>query len=165
GEAGLSGLRGKVVAMIGDLKHGRTVHSLSRLLAKFGCVLRYVSPASLRMPEYIQREVRGGGGAKIQTEVRDLSSVVGEADVLYATRIQQERFACTEEFEAVDGSYKITPGVMSKAKDSAVLMHPLPRVGEVAEECDLDPRAAYFRQMENGMLVRMALLALLFGKA
>eukprot|EP00752_Nemacystus_decipiens_P005445 g4935.t1 len=167
GDAGLSGLRGKVVGMIGDLKHGRTVHSLSRLLAKFGCVLRYVSPKSLRMPQYVQQEVAAAAGAAavVQTEFEDLSSVVEEADVLYITRIQKERFASREEYDAVNGSYRVTPEVLSKAKASAVLMHPLPRVGEVTEDCDLDPRAAYFKQMENGMFVRMALLVLLFGKA
>eukprot|EP00903_Cladosiphon_okamuranus_P022156 g20375.t1 len=173
GGAGLSGLRGKVVALVGDLKHGRTVHSLSRLLAKFGCVLRYVSPASLRMPQYVQQEVASSGqetgekgaAAVVQTELEELSSVVEEADVLYVTRIQKERFASREEYDAVNGSYRVTPEVLSRAKASAVLMHPLPRVGEVTEDCDLDPRAAYFKQMENGMYVRMALLVLLFGKA
>lgn len=165
GEASLSILQGKVVAMIGDLKYGRTVHSLARLLAKFGCVLHYVSPPSLGMPQYIQQEVSSGGvSTVVQTEHEELDEVVGEADVLYVTRIQQERFASQEEFEGVKGCYRITPEVMRKAKPTAVLMHPLPRVGEIAEECDLDPRAAYFRQMEYGMFVRMALLLLLFGK-
>ncbi|CAN0149566.1 unnamed protein product [Ectocarpus sp. 12 AP-2014] len=164
GEAGLSGLRGKVVALIGDLKHGRTVHSLAKLLARFGCVLRYVSPASLQMPRYIQDEVESVGES-VQTEVEDIGVVLEEADVLYVTRVQKERFASREEFDRVNGSYKITPEVLSKVKPSSVLMHPLPRVGEIVEDCDLDPRAAYFKQMENGMYVRMALLALVFGKA
>ncbi|CAM9365942.1 unnamed protein product [Pylaiella littoralis] len=165
GGAGLSGLQGKVVAMVGDLKHGRTVHSLSRLLGKFGCVLRYVSPVSLRMPQYIQKQGEAAGVPTTQTEEEDLSLVLQEADVLYVTRIQRERFVSPEEFDAVNGYYRVTPETLSKAKASAVLMHPMPRVGEVAEDCDLDPRAAYFKQMENGMFVRMALLALIFGKA
>ncbi|CAN0247733.1 unnamed protein product, partial [Ectocarpus fasciculatus] len=137
----------QVVALIGDLKHGRTVHSLSRLLARFGCVLRYVSPPSLQMPRYIQDEVESVGES-VQTEVEDIDVVLEEADVLYVTRVQKERFASREEFDRVNGSYKITPEVLSKVKPSSILMHPLPRVGEIAEDCDLDPRAAYFKQME-----------------
>eukprot|EP00904_Undaria_pinnatifida_P000833 jgi/Undpi1/10750/HiC_scaffold_29.g13198.m1 len=167
GGAGLEKLRGKVVVMVGDLKHGRTVHSLSRLLARFGCKLRYVSPSALTMPNYVKEEVASAGvEGMVQTEHLELSrAVLEEADVLYVTRIQKERFASEEEFDKVNGVYRITPEVMAEAKASAVLMHPLPRVGEIAEDCDVDPRAAYFRQMQNGMFVRMALLALLFGKA
>ncbi|CAN0344336.1 unnamed protein product [Ectocarpus sp. 8 AP-2014] len=116
------------------------------------------------MPRYIQDEVESAGES-VQTEVEDIGVVLEEADVLYVTRVQKERFASREEFDRVNGSYKITPEVLSKVKPSSVLMHPLPRVGEIVEDCDLDPRAAYFKQMENGMYVRMALLALVFGKA
>lgn len=93
----------------------------------------------------------------------DLSDVLGEADVLYVTRVQQERFESAEEYAKFKGAYVITPEVMDTAKGTAVLMHPLPRVDEISTKVDSDPRAAYFRQMRNGMLMRMALLALVLG--
>ncbi|HEY5671411.1 MAG TPA: hypothetical protein VIS10_15575, partial [Anaerolineales bacterium] len=86
-------------------------------------------------------------------------------DVLYVTRVQTERFADQAEYESVKGAYVITPDIMSKAKERMIVMHPLPRVGEISIEFDSDPRAAYFRQMEYGLYVRMALLAMVFGKA
>ena len=176
-----NGAAGRVVAMVGDLKHGRTVHSLARLLALFKCTLRLVSPAALRLPEEVRTDVQdiakavgtataGGAGAAggasfALTEHENLSDVIGECDIVYVTRIQRERFESTEAYEAVRGSYVIDSRMMSGAKAQMALMHPLPRVGEIAEEVDSDPRAAYFRQMENGLYVRMALLALVLGKA
>jgi len=98
-------------------------------------------------------------------ETDRVEEVIGSADVIYVTRVQKERFADLREYEAVKDYYEITPEVMARAKDKMALMHPLPRVGEIHYDVDDDPRAAYFRQMENGMYIRMALLAAVLGKA
>jgi len=159
----LKRLDGLTVTMVGDLKNGRTVHSLARLLTLYNVKLNYVSPAILRMPTEIIEEIAGSHIP--QTEVETLDSVLAETDVLYVTRIQKERFTDPEEYESVKGSYVITPEVMQSAKDEMIVMHPLPRVGEISMEVDDDPRAAYFRQMEYGLYTRMALLAMVLGKA
>jgi aspartate carbamoyltransferase catalytic subunit len=156
-------LDGLTVTMVGDLKYGRTVHSLARLLTMYGVTINYVSPEILRMPSEIVDEI-GAGGTE-QTETTDLESVLGETDVLYVTRIQKERFEDPTDYDRVKDSYVITPEIMQGAKEDMIVMHPLPRVGEIAPEFDIDPRAAYFRQMEYGMYVRMALLALVLGRA
>jgi aspartate carbamoyltransferase len=152
------------VTMVGDLKYGRTVHSLARLLTRFkGIKLNYVSPSILRMPQEVVDEVAETGVA--QTEHEDLDEVLPLTDVLYVTRIQKERFEDSTAYDKVKGAYIITPEVLSRAKQDMCVMHPLPRVNEISVECDADPRAAYFRQMEYGMYVRMALLALVLGRA
>lgn len=156
-------ITGLTVTMLGDLKYGRTVHSLARLLARYNVRLNYVSPESLRMPPELIQELEGCGVA--QKEHTALEPVLAETDVLYATRVQKERFADLADYEAVQGSYVITPETMARAKRDMILMHPLPRVGEISEDVDRDPRAAYFRQVEYGMYVRMALLAMVLGKA
>lgn len=156
-------LDGLTVTMLGDLKYGRTVHSLARLLTLYDLRINYVSPRSLRMPEHLVTEI-GEAGIR-QTETEDLDSVLSDTDVLYVTRIQKERFANEADFDAVKDSYVITNKTLQAAKKDMIVMHPLPRVGEIAEEVDADPRAAYFRQMEYGMYVRMALLALVLGRA
>jgi aspartate carbamoyltransferase len=146
------------IVMLGDLKHGRTVHSLSRLLSLFGDIhIEYVTPhPSLGMPVEIIEELHAKGVP--QTSGRTLEAAIGEADVLYVTRIQKERFKCEQDFEDACGSYCVDSSLMKKAKESMVVMHPLPRVNEISTDVDSDPRAAYFRQMENGMYMRMALL-------
>ena len=159
----LGRLEGLTVTMLGDLKYGRTVHSLSRLLALYGAKLNYVSPEVLRMPQYIVEEL-GKFGVE-QQAYAGLEPVVAETDVLYVTRVQKERFEDLDVYESVKGAYVITPETMKGAKQDMVLMHPLPRVGEISMELDTDPRAAYFRQMEYGLYVRMALLAMVLGKA
>lgn len=156
----LGGLR---VALVGDLRHGRTVHSLARLLALYGAELHYVSPELLRMPEALVREL-GAAGAR-QREHRELGEILGALDVLYVTRVQKERFALLDEYERVKDAYVITPAIMTAASQHLTLMHPFPRVTEIDRAVDADPRAAYFRQMENGLFVRMALLAMVFGRA
>lgn len=156
----LGGLR---VALVGDLRHGRTVHSLSRLLALYGAELHYVSPELLKMPEPLVREL-GAQGAR-QYEHRAISEVLGAIDVLYVTRVQKERFVLPDEYDRVKDSYVITPAIMAEAPQTMTLMHPFPRVNEIDRRVDADPRAAYFRQMENGLFVRMALLAMVFGRA
>lgn len=154
---------GLTVTMLGDLKYGRTVHSLARLLSLYNVKLNYVAPELLQMPRELVDELNVRGIS--QHETTSLEEVLGETDVLYVTRIQKERFTNLDEYEAVKGSYVITPETMASAKADMVLMHPLPRVGEISEAVDSDPRAAYFRQVEYGMYVRMALLAMVMGKA
>lgn len=156
----LGGLR---VALVGDLRHGRTVHSLARLLALYGAELHYVSPELLRMPEPLVREL-GAEGA-VQHEHRELGAVLSNVDVLYVTRVQKERFVDPDEYERVKDDYVIGEELMAEAPRTTTLMHPFPRVSEIDRAVDTDPRAAYFRQMENGLYVRMALLAMVFGRA
>ena len=151
------------VTMLGDLKYGRTVHSLARLLALFQVKINYVSPEILRMPKEVMDEVGAKGIA--QTEFNSLTEVLPETDVLYVTRVQKERFEDPAEYEKVKGAYVIDPEIMKAAKQDMIVMHPLPRVGEISVDFDNDPRAAYFRQMEYGLYVRMSLLAMVLGKA
>jgi aspartate carbamoyltransferase catalytic subunit len=154
---------GLTVTMVGDLKYGRTVHSLARLLSLFQVRLNYVSPDILSMPEHIIEEVNANNLP--QAAFHSLDPVIAESDVLYVTRVQKERFEDLEQYEKVKGAFIITPETMTRAKEEMIVMHPLPRVGEISMEVDDDPRAAYFRQMEFGLYVRMALLAMVLGKA
>jgi aspartate carbamoyltransferase catalytic subunit len=159
----LGRIEGLTVAMVGDLKYGRTVHSLTRLLGLFGARLRFVSPEALRMPGELIEEVRARGME--YTEHDDVAEIIGEADVLYVTRVQRERFEDQDLYERVKNCYVITPELLQSAKERMIVMHPLPRVGEISYDVDKDARAAYFRQMENGMYIRMALLAAVLGRA
>jgi aspartate carbamoyltransferase len=144
---------GLTVTMMGDLKHGRTVHSLSKLLRLYDIKMRFVAPEELQIPdEYL---------AEGDEQFSDLDAVIEDTDVLYVTRVQKERLSDALDF---DYSYAVTPGDMARAKDNMVLMHPMPRVGEIPAELDSDPRAAYFRQMRYGLHVRMALLVTMIGK-
>ena len=151
------------VTMLGDLKYGRTVHSLARLLSLFDVKLNYVSPDILKMPKEVMDEVKEKGIS--QNEFSSLDKVLPETDVLYVTRVQKERFENADEYEKVKGAYVIDPAIMQAAKQKMIVMHPLPRVTEISMDFDDDPRAAYFRQMEYGLYVRMALLAMVLGKA
>lgn len=159
----LGTLDGLHVAMVGDLKHGRTVHSLARLLRLYDTQLTFVSPDILRLPAEVKQELLDAGRPVQETDA--VEHVIEAADVIYVTRVQKERFADLREYEAVKDCYEITPELMSRARERMALMHPLPRVGEIHYDVDDDPRAAYFRQMANGMYVRMALLAAVLGKA
>lgn len=154
---------GLTVTMLGDLKYGRTVHSLSRLLSLFDVRINYVSPEILNMPPELLTELNREGMA--QRELTTLSPVLPETDVLYVTRVQKERFNDLDLYEEVKNAYVITPETLEDAKEQMIIMHPFPRVGEISMEVDDDPRAAYFRQMEYGLYVRMALLAMVLGKA
>ena len=159
------GLGGKTIVLLGDLKHGRTVHSLAKLIARSGISnvrLCYCSPDSLKMPQEVKDYVSERGLE--QVELKDLTEAIRECDVLYVTRVQKERFETEASYKAVKNCYVINKEVLKNARDHMVVMHPLPRVGEILEEVDDDPRAAYFRQMENGMFVRMAILAMVLGK-
>ncbi|KAG8277028.1 hypothetical protein J6590_051929 [Homalodisca vitripennis] len=156
-------VNGLTITMVGDLKHGRTVHSLARLLTHYNVQLQYVSPAGLGMPLHVVQYVAGKGIS--QHEYRTLEEVLPDTDVLYMTRIQRERFPSQEEYDKACGQYVVTPQLLTKAKRKMVVMHPLPRVFEISVELDSDPRAAYFRQAECGLYVRMALLAMVLGRA
>jgi aspartate carbamoyltransferase catalytic subunit len=159
----LGTIDGLHVAMVGDLRYGRTVHSLARLLCRYDVRLTCVSPEILRLPLDVMNEIK-----KLDRPVHetyDVHDVIADADVLYVTRVQRERFADQAQFESVKDYYVITPELMDTAKPRMIVMHPLPRVGEISYAIDDDPRAAYFRQMENGMYIRMALLAAVLGKA
>jgi aspartate carbamoyltransferase len=162
-ELGASQIDGMTVTMLGDLKYGRTVHSLARLLSLFKVKINYVSPEILRMPREVMDEVAGKGIP--QAEFDSLEKVLPETDVLYVTRVQKERFEDPADYEKVKGAYVIDPAIMKAARQDMIVMHPLPRVGEISVDFDDDPRAAYFRQMEYGLYVRMALLAMVLGKA
>jgi aspartate carbamoyltransferase catalytic subunit len=143
------------VGLVGDLRNGRTVRSLALLLSRFpDNELVLVSPPGLRMGADILAEL---GETRLQ-ETADLGAVVPSLDVLYQTRIQAERFESAEAYERYRGVYVITPEVMRRLPEHALLMHPLPRVGEIDPEVDSDPRAAYFRQTRNGLWARMAVL-------
>lgn len=161
-EEELGGIDGKTVVMVGDLKFGRTVHSLTRLLSLFDVKLRFVSPEGLRMPPGVLQELTDKGIPFEETS--SLDDVISEADVLYVTRVQKERFDDLAEYERVKGCFVVNSEIMRQAKARMIVMHPLPRVTEIDQAVDSDPRAAYFRQMENGMYVRMALLASVLGK-
>lgn len=158
----LKGVDGLTVTMVGDLKFGRTVHSLSRLLSLYDVKINYVAPDILRMPSEIIQELDAKGVN--QTEHTNLDDVVGESDVLYVTRVQRERFKEPAEYDKTKDLFVISAETLAVAKDKMVVMHPFPRVNEIKPEVDDDPRAAYFRQMEYGLYVRMALLAMVLGK-
>jgi aspartate carbamoyltransferase catalytic subunit len=160
GPLSLSDMR---LTLLGDLKHGRTVHSLALLAARLSQPprLSMVSPAALAMPAEVTSALAASGVQAEQSE--SLAAVLAQTDVLYVTRVQKERFATPEEYEAVRGAYIVDAKLMTQAKPEAVVLHPLPRVDEIATDFDADPRARYFEQMENGMYVRMALLALVLG--
>ncbi|NP_001276451.1 multifunctional protein CAD isoform 2 [Mus musculus] len=158
----LGTVNGMTITMVGDLKHGRTVHSLACLLTQYRVSLRYVAPPSLRMPPSV-RDFVASRGTK-QEEFESIEEALPDTDVLYMTRIQKERFGSVQEYEACFGQFILTPHIMTRAKKKMVVMHPMPRVNEISVEVDSDPRAAYFRQAENGMYIRMALLATVLGR-
>jgi len=155
-------VEGLTVALAGDLKNGRTVHSLSQLLSRFGVKFYFVAPKALAMPEEITKELRAKG---VQiTETEDIMEAVPNCDVLYMTRIQAERFEDPAEYEKYRNAYVVTMDTVKKAKKGMIIMHPLPRVNEIAVEVDAYEGAAYFRQAANGVPTRMALLALVCGQ-
>lgn len=159
----LGRIDGLKIAMVGDLRYGRTVHSLTKLLMQYDVSLRFVSPEILRLPLTLMNEVID---SKIPVrETHDVADVIENADVLYVTRVQKERFGDLAQYEEVRDQHEITTELMARAKEKMIIMHPLPRVGEIHYAVDHDPRAAYFRQVQNGMYIRMALLAAVLGKA
>jgi aspartate carbamoyltransferase catalytic subunit len=149
------------VALVGDLKYGRTAHSLAEALTMFGAEVTFVAPANLQMPRETVRQVEKLGGKPKLTS--RLEEVIKEVDVLYITRIQKERFPDPAEYLKVAGSYRIDNNVLREAKQDLIVMHPLPRVDEISVEVDGTHHARYFVQAFNGVPVRMALLLLVLG--
>lgn len=150
-------LQGHKVAFCGDLKFGRTVHSLIRTLARFGTKEFYlVSPEELALPSTLKRSLESSGVKLI--EVRQLEEVISDIDVLYMTRIQKERFFNEEDYLRLKNAYILTKEKLAPAKPDMIVMHPLPRVNEIAYDVDDDSRAKYFEQSEMGVYVRMALI-------
>ncbi|MGE5484684.1 MAG: aspartate carbamoyltransferase [Ignavibacteriales bacterium] len=153
---------GLTITLLGDLKNGRTVHSLSYLMAKYGNRMIFASPPSLAMPPEITAELRELGAGVVETS--DAEAAMAESDIVYVTRIQRERFEDPAEYERVKGSYIIDMKAIQRAKKGIKVMHPLPRVDEIATEVDSYEGATYFRQAHNSIPTRMALLALVTGR-
>jgi len=145
------------IAMIGDLANGRTVHSLSYMLANYKDVhIQFVAPDNVRIPLSVKRYLVERNVSF--EESTDLLKVASSVDVMYQTRIQKERFLSLEEYEKATGKYTIDESVLDAMRNNAIILHPLPRAGEIDPSVDRDPRAAYFRQAQNGLYLRMALI-------
>lgn len=155
-------LGGHTVTFVGDLKYGRTVHSLGYFMALYGNKMIFVSPKSLQMPAEITADLRSRG-AEIE-ETSNLKKALAISDVVYVTRIQKERFENPAEYEKVKGAYILNSSIIKKAKPGITILHPLPRIDEISTDVDDYEGAAYFRQAHNGVYVRMALLALVSGR-
>ncbi len=158
-EAGHIG--GQTITFLGDLKYGRTVHSLGDFMTGFGNKMIFCSPEELRMPKAETQRLRKAG-AEIE-ETDDVAAALAKSDFVYVTRVQRERFDNPEDYEKVKGSYIFDKKLLKKAKKNIIILHPLPRVDEIALEVDDYAGAAYFRQAHNGMYLRMALLGLVTG--
>ena len=154
-------LEGLSVVLAGDLRYGRTVHSLSHALVRFGCKLILASPELLRMPAEIIEDLREHGADVIETE--ELLGNINDADVVYMTRIQKERFADEDEYTKVAGAYKLHARDVANVKSEMIIMHPLPRVDEIHPSVDSTRHARYFEQAFNGVVARMALLCRLLN--
>ncbi|HDD57175.1 MAG TPA: aspartate carbamoyltransferase [Thermoplasmatales archaeon] len=154
----IEGLR---IALVGDLKYGRTVHSLAYALALLGAELIFISPETLKMPKEIVRDCQELGAEP--KSFTNLERAIKDVDVIYVTRIQKERFPDPTEYNRVVGSYRIDIDLLKHAKEDLVVMHPLPRVNEIDPEVDKTKHALYFKQAFYGIPVRMALLSLLLG--
>ena len=154
-------LEGLNVVLAGDLRYGRTVHSLSHALVRFGCNVTFASPDSLRMPEEIVNDLRAHGAEVVETT--ELLSQIDTADVIYMTRIQKERFPDEDEYTKVAGAYKLHARDLDGAKSEMIIMHPLPRVDEIDPSVDATRHASYFEQAFNGVVARMSLMCWLLG--
>ena len=156
-------LGGMKIGMCGDLKFGRTVHSLIRALLRYDNIsFVFVSPDELRLPDYMIEELHAHPGVSY-TEVTRLEAVLPELDVLYMTRVQRERFFNEEDYVRLKDYYVLDSNKMALAGKDMIVLHPLPRVNEISVEVDNDPRARYFDQVQNGMYIRMALILMLLG--
>lgn len=158
----LGTVNGITVTFMGDLKYGRTVHSLCHLLGLYQVRVNLVAPKELRLPEGIREELKAKGMLAVESEELT-KDIIAKSDILYCTRVQQERFADPAQYERLKDTYIVDNKILSSAKKHMAVMHPLPRVNEIREEVDFDQRAAYFRQMRYGLFIRMALLAMVIG--
>lgn len=154
-------LEGLKVVLAGDLRYGRTVHSLSHALTRFGCELVFASPKLLKMPTEIVSDLRESGANVVETE--DLLGSINDADVVYMTRIQKERFVDEDEYARCAGAYKLHADNLADVKSEMIIMHPLPRVDEIHASVDSTRHACYFNQAFNGVVARMALICYLLG--
>lgn len=146
------------IGLCGDLKFGRTVHSLIKALSRYSNIkVILIAPQELRLPDYMLAEMAENSRLEFR-EVETMEEVMPELDILYMTRVQKERFLDEEEFDRVKNSFVLNPEKLKTAKEDMIILHPLPRVNEITRAVDNDPRAAYFRQVENGKFVRMALI-------
>jgi aspartate carbamoyltransferase catalytic subunit len=154
-------LEGLNISLVGDLRYGRTVHSLAIALAKFGNTINLVSPGGLEMPAEVVSYLKSMG--MLGQVCQSPEEVIAGTDILYATRIQKERFPDLVEYEKIAGLYRVDPELVSRGGEGLIVMHPLPRVNEIAPEVDALPQAKYFEQAFNGVPVRMALLSMVLG--
>jgi aspartate carbamoyltransferase catalytic subunit len=151
-------LKDLTIGLCGDLKFGRTVHSLINALVRYtGIKFVLISPPELRLPDYIKEEVLNASNTPF-TEVSSLDEAIGSLDILYMTRVQKERFFNEEDYIRLKDCYILDKEKMSLAKPDMLVLHPLPRVNEISVEVDDDPRAVYFKQVQYGVYVRMALI-------
>ena len=156
-------LNNLTVGFCGDLKFGRTVHSLITALSRYtGIKVVLISPVELKLPSYIKKEVLNKSSIEY-VQTTDLEAAMPELDILYMTRVQRERFFNEEDYLRLKDSYILTPDKLDNAKEDLCIMHPLPRVNEISTAIDKDPRACYFKQVMNGKLMRMALIMKLLG--
>jgi aspartate carbamoyltransferase catalytic subunit len=154
-------LDGLHVAFVGDLKYGRTVHSLVQALCQFNCTFHLVSPAELKLPSSVKMHIKE---SKLEYfQYTELEEVISKVDILYMTRIQKERFSDPLEYEKIKNSYILKNEMLHKTKSNLKIMHPLPRVNEIDEDVDDNKRAYYFQQALNGVYVRQALLTSILG--
>ncbi|MEM0140076.1 MAG: aspartate carbamoyltransferase [Ferroplasma sp.] len=157
----IGSLENKVITIVGDLKYGRTVHSLLFALARYNVKANLVSPENLKLPSYVYNEIKG----KIDLNISEkLDKYLKDTDVLYVTRIQKERFTDMNEYHKLIGSYRITAQEAAKLKEKAIILHPLPRVDEITPDVDTMPNARYFKQAYYGVPVRMALISMIAGE-
>lgn len=155
-------LEGLDIALVGDLKYGRTTHSLAQAMEHFNAHLYFVAPDSLQMPQYLCDELKA---KKVKFSLhKKIEEIVNKVDILYMTRIQGERFADPMEYERVKNTFVLNAKMLSDAKTNLRVLHPLPRVNEIATDVDKTKHAYYFEQAENGLYVRQALLGLVLGK-
>jgi aspartate carbamoyltransferase catalytic subunit len=160
---GRGGIEKLTIGFCGDLRFGRTVHSLVKALARYpGIRMIFISPPELTIPDYLKTGILKEQNIGF-TETDSLDKAMGDLDILYMTRVQRERFFNEEDYIRLKDSYILTSEKMESAKKDMMVLHPLPRVNEIALEVDSDPRAAYFRQAKYGMFVRMALIASVLG--
>ncbi len=156
-------LNNLVIGLCGDLKFGRTVHSLIQAMSRYeGISFVLISPEELKLPSYVKHDVLKAKGIPYE-QTTDLMEAMPKLDILYMTRVQRERFFNEEDYIRLKDSYILTPEKLLNAKDDMTILHPLPRVNEISIAVDDDPRAAYFRQVKNGKFIRMALIMKLLG--
>jgi aspartate carbamoyltransferase catalytic subunit len=149
------------IAFVGDLKYGRTVHSLTMALTQYNTTFHLVSPTELKLPSYVKRHIKENNLSYFQ--YTDLMEVIPKVDIIYMTRIQKERFSDPLEYERVKNAYNLSKSMLTGSRDNMRIMHPLPRVNEIAADVDSNPKAYYFQQALNGVYVRQSLLAAILG--